>query len=31
MADLLFRIPVYVIIEPLASQIGAADYGMAET
>jgi glucokinase len=30
MADLLFRTPVHVIIEPRAALIGAADYGMTE-
>jgi glucokinase len=27
MADLLFRMPVHVILEPRAALIGAADYG----
>ena len=31
MADLLFRMPVHVIIEPRAALIGAADCGMTET
>lgn len=31
MADLLFRMPVHVIIEPRAALIGAADCGLAET
>jgi glucokinase len=30
MADLLFRIPVHVILEPRAALIGAADRGLAE-
>ena len=31
MADLLFRMPVHVIIEPRAALIGAADCGLTET
>jgi glucokinase len=30
MADLLFRMPVHVILEPRAALIGAADCGMEE-
>jgi hypothetical protein len=31
MADLLFRTPMHVILEPRAALIGAADCGMTET
>ena len=31
MADLMFRMPVHVILEPRAALIGAADCGMTET
>jgi glucokinase len=30
MADLLFRMPVHVILEPRAALIGAADRGLAQ-